>query len=68
MTAKQLSGRRRLRSSGCAGVMATLALADASSRIVNVTAATLTVTQAAHDGKVITLNRAGGNFPTSSVI
>lgn len=35
-------------------------VADASARIVNATAATLTVTQAAHDGKTITLNRAGG--------
>jgi hypothetical protein len=34
--------------------------ADVSARIVNVTAATLTVTEAAHDGKVVTLNRAGG--------
>lgn len=33
---------------------------DASSRVVNVTAATLTVTEAEHDGKVITLNRAAG--------
>ena len=35
-------------------------VADASARIVNVTAATLAVTEAAHDGKVVTLNRAGG--------
>lgn len=34
--------------------------ADVSSRIVNATAATLAVTEAAHDGKVITLNRAAG--------
>lgn len=34
--------------------------ADASTRIVNCTAATLAVTEALHDGKVITLNRAGG--------
>lgn len=34
--------------------------ADVSSRIVNVTAATLAVTEVAHDGKVITLNRAAG--------
>lgn len=36
------------------------AVADASTRIVNVTAATLAVTTAAHDGRVITLNRAAG--------
>lgn len=34
--------------------------ADVSTRIVNVTAATLAVTEAAHDSKVVTLNRAGG--------
>jgi len=34
--------------------------ADVSARIVNATAATLTVTEATHDGKVITLNRAAG--------
>lgn len=34
--------------------------ADASTRIVNVTSATLTVTEALHDNKVITLNRAAG--------
>lgn len=34
--------------------------ADVSARIVNATAATLAITEAAHDGKVITLNRAGG--------
>lgn len=34
--------------------------ADASTRIVNATAATLAVTEAAHDNKVITLNRAAG--------
>jgi hypothetical protein len=33
---------------------------DASTRIVNATAATLTVTEASHDNKVITLNRAAG--------
>ena len=33
---------------------------DASARIVNCTAATLAVTEAAHDGRVVTLNRAGG--------
>ena len=36
------------------------AVADSSSRIVNATAATLTVTQALHDGKIILLDRAGG--------
>lgn len=36
------------------------AAADASSRIVDATAATLAVTQAVHDGKVVTLNRAAG--------
>lgn len=35
-------------------------VADASTRIVNCTAATLAVTEALHDMKVITLNRAGG--------
>lgn len=35
-------------------------VADASARIVNATAATLTVTEALHDSKVITLNRAAG--------
>lgn len=34
--------------------------ADASARIVDATAATLAVTEATHDGKVITLNRAAG--------
>lgn len=34
--------------------------ADVSSRIVNATAATLTVTEADHDSKVVTLNRAAG--------
>lgn len=35
-------------------------VADASTRIVNVTAATLTVTEALHDSKVVTLNAAAG--------
>jgi len=35
-------------------------IADESARIVNVTAATLTVTQATHSGKIIILNRAAG--------
>ena len=34
--------------------------ADVSTRIVPVTAATLAVTEALHDGKIITLDRAGG--------
>lgn len=34
--------------------------ADASTRIVNVTAATLAVTEAEHDGKIVTINRAAG--------
>ena len=34
--------------------------ADVSARIVNATAATLSITEASHDGKVVTLNRAGG--------
>lgn len=34
--------------------------ADISARIVDATAATLAVTAAAHDGKVVTLNRAAG--------
>lgn len=34
--------------------------ADISARIVNCTAATLAVTAASHDGKTVTLNRAGG--------
>lgn len=35
-------------------------MADASARIVAATAATLAVTEALHDGKIITLDRAGG--------
>lgn len=35
-------------------------VADASTRIVNVTASTLAVTEVAHDSKIITLNRAAG--------
>ena len=35
-------------------------VADTSTRVVPVTASTLAVTQAAHDSKVITLNRAAG--------
>jgi hypothetical protein len=35
-------------------------VADASTRIVNATASTLTVTEALHDGKTIVLNRSGG--------
>lgn len=50
------------------GVLATAAeinrAADASTRIVNVTAATLAVTELAHDGKVITLNKADGQAVT----
>ena len=34
--------------------------ADTSARVVDATAATLTVTEAEHDGKIITLNRAAG--------
>jgi O-acetylhomoserine/O-acetylserine sulfhydrylase-like pyridoxal-dependent enzyme len=34
--------------------------ADVSTRIVNATAATLTATIATHEGKIVTLNRAGG--------
>ena len=34
--------------------------ADVSTRVVNVTAATLAVTEALHDSKVVTLNRAAG--------
>lgn len=34
--------------------------ADVSGRIVNVTAATLAVAEATHEGKTVTLNRAGG--------
>jgi len=34
--------------------------ADAASRVVNCTASTLAVTEALHDGKIITLNRAAG--------
>lgn len=34
--------------------------ADASARVVNATAATLAVTEADHDSKVVTLNRAAG--------
>ncbi len=49
---------------GATGLNATAAeinrRADVSARIVNATAATLAVTEALHDGKIITLNRAGG--------
>lgn len=34
--------------------------ADVSARIVNVTTATVTITEAAHESKVVTLNRAAG--------
>lgn len=37
---------------------------DTSSRIVNLTASTLSVTEATHDGKVITINRAAGTTIT----
>lgn len=33
---------------------------DVSARIVNCTASTLTITEATHDGKIVTLNRAAG--------
>jgi hypothetical protein len=33
---------------------------DASTRVVNVTAATLAVTEAAHDNKIVTINKADG--------
>lgn len=50
------------------GVLATTAelnrVADVSTRIVTVTAATLLVTEALHDGKVITLDRVGGTVIT----
>lgn len=39
-------------------------VADASARIVNLTAATLAVTEAAHDGKTITVNKADGSTLT----
>ncbi len=46
------------------GVTATTAeinrVADISARVVNATAATLAVTAASHDSKIVTLNRAGG--------
>lgn len=46
------------------GILATTAeinrAADVSTRIVNVTAATLAVTVAAHDSKIVTLNKADG--------
>ncbi len=38
--------------------------ADTSARIVNLTAATLAVTEALHDGKVITVNKADGTAIT----
>lgn len=38
--------------------------ADATGRVVNVTASSLAVTQAAHDGRVVTLNRAAGQAVT----
>ena len=47
-----------------AGVLATTAeinrAADVSTRVVNVTAATLAVTVAAHDSKIVTLNKVDG--------
>lgn len=50
------------------GVLATAAeinrVADASTRIVDVTAATLAVTELAHDRKVVTLNRAASQAVT----
>lgn len=46
------------------GVLATAAeinrACDTSTRVVNVTAGTLAVTESAHDNKIITLNRAAG--------
>lgn len=46
------------------GILATTAeinrAADVSTRVVNVTAATLAVTVAAHDSKIVTLNKADG--------
>ena len=46
------------------GMLATTAeinrTCDVSTRIVNVTASTLTVTEALHDNKIVTLNRAAG--------
>lgn len=39
-------------------------MADASTRIVTATASTLLVTEALHDGKIITLDRAGGMIIT----
>jgi len=46
------------------GVLATAAeinrVADVSTRVVDVTGSTLAVTELAHDGKIITLNRAAG--------
>lgn len=38
--------------------------ADVSARIVNLAAATLSLTEAAHDGKVVTVNRAAGSTLT----
>lgn len=56
-----------------AGILATTAelnrIADVSTRIVNQTTASLSVTEAAHDGKVIVLDRAAGiavTLPTAS--
>lgn len=50
------------------GVLATAAeinrACDVSTRVVNVTAATLAVTAAAHDGKIVTLNKADGQAVT----
>lgn len=51
-----------------AGITATVAeinrSSDVSARIVNLTAATLAVTELAHDGKVITVNKADGTAIT----
>lgn len=41
-----------------------LAAIDAGTRIVNLTAATLTITQALHDGRVVTVNKADGTAIT----
>lgn len=50
------------------GILATAAeinrAADVSTRIVNLTAATLSLTEADHDGKTITVNRAAGSTIT----
>lgn len=53
------------------GILATAAeinrAADVSTRVVNLTAATLAITELAHDGKIVTVNKADGTAITLPV-